>query len=81
MNDIFVICVNENDEHIDESILTNCCKCNRRVWISITNAAHKPICRFCVKVMSAIKENEVEFFITPESLSEAIKAVLKRKHK
>jgi hypothetical protein len=66
--DVFCMCVGENQEHIKQSILTNCVKCNARVWITITNCHRKPICISCVA-----EAGDPEFYVTAETLAEAIK--------
>jgi len=64
---VYVVCVGEHDPHIKQSILTHCDKCGAKVWVSITNCDRKPICMPCV-----IKIKEAEFYITPETLKEAM---------
>lgn len=79
--DIFVICVNENVEHTDDSVLKKCCKCGRNVWVSsvYADSEQKPICFFCVKVMAYLADDKVELAVDKRALADAIKYFFKRK--
>jgi len=76
-DEISVVCVDEDHEHIEESILTRCYKCGRKVWCSITNAHHKTICLHCVIELDKNPEHTVEMFITPETMAEALREIAK----
>ena len=65
---VFVVCVGEHEDHIRESILTECVRCNRRVWVSITNCDKKALCMPCVRTVQ-----DPEFYITKETIEEAIR--------
>ena len=64
-------------EHIDESILTNCCKCKREVWCSITNSHHKPICLLCG--YEEAQKHDTDMGATEETLIEAAKNIIDKK--
>lgn len=73
----YIMCVNKESPHIDDSILTNCCECDREIWCSITNAHRKTICLSCVR--TKIKEEDCEFGITPETMEEVDREMKKRR--
>jgi len=78
---VYVICVRENDTHIEASILTHCVKCGCKVWCSITNCDKQTICMDCVLKLKETPGDEVEFCITSETIAEAFKEIFKRKGK
>jgi hypothetical protein len=80
-DETFVVCVGEKDEHIEESILTNCCDCNCRVWVSITNADKKPLCWSCVAKRAKVPGDNVQIYTTPETMAEALRELAKLEKK
>ena len=70
--EVFVMCVMQDDHHIEESILTDCVMCGCKIWCSITNCDKNAICIPC-----AISQKDAKFAISPESLDEAVREIKK----
>lgn len=74
------VCVDKEQVHIPDSILTNCCKCGCQVWESIHNADKKPVCIRCVVKLQKNNEgtpDEVKFGITPEDAKRTVIEIAK----
>ena len=79
-DEVFCICVDKEQIHIEDSILTNCAKCGCQVWESLHNADKKPICLKCVIKLEAENkgtDDEVKFGITPEDAERSLREIAK----
>jgi len=79
MKDVeYVVCVGEDAEHIDDSILTHCVKCNCKVWMALSSIEKKPVCIPCVgKLADEAGADGINFCATKESFFEAMEHVAK----
>lgn len=55
----YVLCVSEKDPHSESAILVQCCKCPRKVWVSLHNMDKRCICIHCVN--DAIEKGTEDF--------------------
>jgi len=79
-----VLCVDEKDEHILDSILVKCDYCDCFVWVSLHNVDKSPVCIVCLERL--VKEAEaagetIEPVLSPQDVIEAMKYLRDKKRK
>lgn len=71
----YVVCVKEEDQHTDVSVLTRCDICHHGVWVMPFNLLRIPICLSCAKELS-----DAKWIVNKENMDAAIAEIKKRSH-
>ena len=63
----------------DKSVITKCCNCHRKVWVSPWHHSKVPICVECVTKKIINTDEELSFGTTEKDLEEARRTIGKRR--
>ena len=79
MSTDYVLCVEKDDRHTEDSVETKCVQCDRDLWIHPHHIEKKrsPICLPCVRDMD---QGGLEFHVDKIDLDLAAKEIRKKMH-